>query len=59
MRRKRVPLFAEVVIDRAALAMAKWLKKQVKLREEVMRGAYAHGGGVAGKVIFHDPAAIR
>jgi hypothetical protein len=59
MRRKRVPIFAEVVIECAAVAIARWLKEQVALREDAARGSFARGGGVAGLVIFHDPDAIR
>lgn len=59
MRRKRVPIFAEVVIECAAVAIARWLKEQIALREDVSRGSFARGGGVAGQVIYHAPDAIR
>lgn len=59
MRRKRATVFAEFVIECAAVALALSLKAQVQRREEAIRGAFALGGGVAGLVIYHDPDAIR
>lgn len=57
--RKVRPVFAEFVIECAAIALALSLKAQIQQREDALRGAFALGGGVAGLVIFHDPDAIR
>lgn len=57
--RKRVPVFAEFVIECAAVALALSLKEQFRLREDARRSNWLFGGGVQGLVLFHDPEAIR
>lgn len=57
--RKRPTVLADALLDLAAIAMAKWVKEEIRMREIAQRGTWVHGGGVAGMVIYHAPDAIR
>lgn len=52
-------VLAEFHLDELANQVVAWALFQVRMREIATRGHWVHGGGLAGQVIFHDPAAIR
>ena len=50
---------AEFYMDSLANKVVEWAMEQALLREAALRVHGVSGGGIAPKVIFHDPEAVR